>query len=164
MPEVDGLKTGYYRAARFNVVATAKKGDLRLIVVVLGSPKSKIRDRVAVEKFKKYFSRYTMVKVIKKGQVIDKEIVLTQGETRTLKGVAGSEFRYFVARDKQSSLKTDINLPEEIDGEIQKGQKLGELSITFEDKPVGKVDIVSPAHVLKAGIFTRLLRYFGLDY
>ena len=34
----DGLKTGYYRETGFNVVATASKNDLRLIVVVLGKP------------------------------------------------------------------------------------------------------------------------------
>ena len=120
MPNVDGLKTGYYRKAGYSVVATAKKGGLRLIVVVLGSPKARARDNVAIEKFKKYFSQYTMVKVIKKGQVIDKEIILPQGKTMTLKGIADSEFLYPVAKDKRNSLKTVINLPEEIDGEIKK--------------------------------------------
>jgi D-alanyl-D-alanine carboxypeptidase (penicillin-binding protein 5/6) len=56
MPEVDGLKTGYTRRAGFNIVATGKRGDNRLIVVVLGSPASKIRDRFAMEKFREYLT------------------------------------------------------------------------------------------------------------
>jgi D-alanyl-D-alanine carboxypeptidase (penicillin-binding protein 5/6) len=56
MPEVDGLKTGYTRRAGFNIVATGKRGDNRLIVVVLGSPESKIRDRFAMEKFREYLT------------------------------------------------------------------------------------------------------------
>ena len=162
MPNVDGLKTGYYRKAGYSVVATAKKEGLRLIVVVLGSPKARARDNVAIEKFKKYFSQYTMVKVIKKGQVIDKEIILPQGKTMTLKGIADSEFLYPVAKDKRNSLKTVINLPEEIDGEIKKGQKLGELNISYSNKLIGKINIVSPVNVPKAGVFTRLFRLFGL--
>ena len=162
MPNVDGLKTGYYREAGYSVLATAKKGDLRLIVVVLGSPKARARDNVAIEKFKKYFSQYTMVKVIRKGQVIDKEIILPQGKTMTLKGIADSEFLYPVAKDKRNSLKTLINLPEEIDGEIKEGQKLGELNISYSSKFIGKVNIVSPVNVPKAGVFTRLFRFFGL--
>ena len=56
MPEVDGIKTGYTRRAGFNIVATGKRGDNRLIVVVLGSPASKIRDRFAMEKFREYLA------------------------------------------------------------------------------------------------------------
>ena len=46
MPEIDGLKTGYYSSTGFNVVATAKRGDLRFIAVVMGSPSGRIRDDV----------------------------------------------------------------------------------------------------------------------
>ncbi|SIQ21087.1 D-alanyl-D-alanine carboxypeptidase (penicillin-binding protein 5/6) [Alkalispirochaeta americana] len=35
-PGVDGMKTGYTSAAGYNVVATARRGDQRLIAVVLG--------------------------------------------------------------------------------------------------------------------------------
>lgn len=35
---VDGLKTGYHRRAGFNVCATAKRDERRLIAVVMGSP------------------------------------------------------------------------------------------------------------------------------
>jgi D-alanyl-D-alanine carboxypeptidase (penicillin-binding protein 5/6) len=51
VPGVDGLKTGYTRRAGFNIVATGSNGDRRLIVVVLGSPESRIRDAFAAEKF-----------------------------------------------------------------------------------------------------------------
>ena len=54
VPGVDGLKTGYTRKAGFNIVATAKTGDRRLIVVVLGSPESRIRNGFATEKFREH--------------------------------------------------------------------------------------------------------------
>lgn len=43
----DGLKTGYFYAAGFSIAATAQKNDARAIVVVLGSPASKERDKQA---------------------------------------------------------------------------------------------------------------------
>ncbi|MCD6586595.1 MAG: D-alanyl-D-alanine carboxypeptidase [Desulfobacteraceae bacterium] len=43
----DGLKTGYFRAAGFSIAATARKKDVRAIVVVLGSVSSKERDKHA---------------------------------------------------------------------------------------------------------------------
>ena len=44
-PDVDGLKTGYVRVAGFHMVATAKRGDKRLIAVVLGAKNPQIRSR-----------------------------------------------------------------------------------------------------------------------
>lgn len=57
MPEVDGLKTGYYRRAGHNIVATAKKDNLRLLVIVLGSPTARMRDVFVMQKFKEYFAK-----------------------------------------------------------------------------------------------------------
>lgn len=41
----DGLKTGYVDASGFNIIATAKRGTKRVIVVLLGSPSSSTRAR-----------------------------------------------------------------------------------------------------------------------
>lgn len=46
----DGLKTGYTRSAGFCLVATAQRGGRRVIVVVMGSSTSKVRD-AHVKKF-----------------------------------------------------------------------------------------------------------------
>lgn len=48
MEEVDGLKTGFIRAAGFHIVATAKRDKTRLIAVVLGAKSPGIRDRETV--------------------------------------------------------------------------------------------------------------------
>jgi len=37
-PGVDGLKTGWIAASGYNLLATAKRGDTRVLVVVLGAP------------------------------------------------------------------------------------------------------------------------------
>lgn len=42
---VDGLKTGFVCDAGYNITATAKRGDTRLIAVVLGAQNSKVRQK-----------------------------------------------------------------------------------------------------------------------
>ena len=42
---VDGLKTGYIRASKFNLVSSAKRDGRRVIAVVFGAPSPKARDR-----------------------------------------------------------------------------------------------------------------------
>ncbi len=162
MSSIDGLKTGFYRKSGYNIVATARKGDLRLIVVVMGSPAAKVRDDLVEEKVKKHLPLYEMVSIIKKGDTIDREIVLTEATQRKLKGVTADGFSYPMLIKRKNSVKKELNLPEKLDGEIKQGQKLGDLVVKLDEEVIGKVDIVSPAAIPKAGYFTRLLRKFGI--
>ncbi len=52
---VDGIKTGYTRAAGFNLVASAQRGDRRLIGVVLGAPTSPVRNAMMADLFDQAF-------------------------------------------------------------------------------------------------------------
>jgi D-alanyl-D-alanine carboxypeptidase (penicillin-binding protein 5/6) len=160
---IDGLKTGFYQKSGYNIVATARKGDLRLIVVVLGSPTAKARDDFVEETVKRFLPLYEMVPVVKKGETIDREIVLTEATLRKLRGITSDGFSYPVPVKKRSALRKEIDLPEKMGGGIKQGQKLGELVVKLDEEVIGKVDIVSPVAVPKAGFFTRLLRKFGIN-
>jgi D-alanyl-D-alanine carboxypeptidase (penicillin-binding protein 5/6) len=52
----DGFKTGYYQAAGFSIAATAKKGGVRIITLVMGSKDRKVRDAKASELMAKGFT------------------------------------------------------------------------------------------------------------
>jgi D-alanyl-D-alanine carboxypeptidase (penicillin-binding protein 5/6) len=45
----DGFKTGYFVKAGFSIAATAKRGDTRIIAIVMGSKNRKVRDAKATE-------------------------------------------------------------------------------------------------------------------
>ena len=163
LPGVDGLKTGYYRETGFNVVATALKTDLRIIVVVLGSPKARTRDDLAAEKFKTAFAQYKTVTVVKKGEAVDQEFILTEAKIGKIKGVAGADFSYPVPRDQQGTFKKEPVPAEKVRGEVKEGQKLGELVLKLDGQVVGKVDVVSPVNLPKANSFTILIRKIGIN-
>lgn len=52
----DGFKTGYFKAAGFSIVATAKRGGVRIIAIVTGSKDRKLRDAKAAELLAKGFA------------------------------------------------------------------------------------------------------------
>ncbi len=52
---VDGLKTGFVCSSGYNIIATAKRGDTRLIAVVLGSRSSGVRERETAKLLDKGF-------------------------------------------------------------------------------------------------------------
>ncbi|MGB3225770.1 MAG: D-alanyl-D-alanine carboxypeptidase family protein [Desulforhopalus sp.] len=51
----DGFKTGYFQAAGFSIVATAKRDGVRIIAIVMGSKDRKVRDAKAKELLAKGF-------------------------------------------------------------------------------------------------------------
>ncbi|MCX6992265.1 MAG: D-alanyl-D-alanine carboxypeptidase [Kiritimatiellaeota bacterium] len=51
----DGMKTGYFTAAGYSIVATARRGDNRVIAVVMGSPNGRLRDTKTAELLAKGF-------------------------------------------------------------------------------------------------------------
>lgn len=53
----DGFKTGYFKAAGFSIVATAKRNGVRIIALVLGSIDRKVRDAKASELLAKGFAK-----------------------------------------------------------------------------------------------------------
>ncbi len=53
--EVDGLKTGYTKNARFCLVASAKKNDHRLIAIALGARGPYLRNQIVTEMLNNYY-------------------------------------------------------------------------------------------------------------
>jgi D-alanyl-D-alanine carboxypeptidase len=58
-PGADGMKTGFICASGFNVVASASRGDRRLIAVVLGASSSLARTGRAAQMFERGFAANT---------------------------------------------------------------------------------------------------------
>jgi D-alanyl-D-alanine carboxypeptidase (penicillin-binding protein 5/6) len=162
MPEVDGLKTGYYRSTGFNITATAKRGDFHLVVVVMGSSTGKLRDEFALGKFKTYFAQYVVTPLAKKGDPVEKEVFLEDGKYKKIKGVCASDFSYPLLRSKKKDVKRLISVPDRVKGEVKEGQKLGEVKFQLDEEVIGKVDVISPVYVPKANLFTRIFRKLGL--
>jgi serine-type D-Ala-D-Ala carboxypeptidase (penicillin-binding protein 5/6) len=162
MSEVDGLKTGFYGETGFNIAATARKNDLRLIVVVMGSPSGRIRDNLVQEKFRQTFAQYKKLDLAKKGETINQEINLPDGETGKIKGVLAADFSYSVPVNSKAAVVREIQLPAKIAGPVKVGQKLGTLNFKSESQVIGQVDIISPAAVPEAGFFKKMLRKIGL--
>lgn len=153
---MDGLKTGFYRDAGYSIVTTAKRNDLRMIAVVMGSPAARIRDNIAEEKLKNAFARYEIVSVIRKGDPVDREVALPEGRQKNLKPIAATGFSYPVPRDRKKQLVRDLDLPEQVMGEVQMGQRIGEIVIRLEGEVIGRVDLVSPVHVARKSFLQRL--------
>lgn len=58
---IDGIKTGYIAASGYNLVASVKKDEKRLIGVVMGGKSSKTRDKMMTSLLEKSFGKLNIV-------------------------------------------------------------------------------------------------------
>ncbi|MCX7856966.1 MAG: D-alanyl-D-alanine carboxypeptidase [Deltaproteobacteria bacterium] len=160
---VDGLKTGYLKSSGYNIVTTAKKDNFRVILVVMGSPSCRSRDDFVIDLINRVYSEWKLKDIVKKGEVVNKDIILPDGKFRKIKGVVAQTFFYPIRKNNPGIAEKEIRLPEKLSGEVKEGQKLGEILIKMDGEPIGNVDIVSPVYVPKANLFTRIIRRVGLN-
>jgi serine-type D-Ala-D-Ala carboxypeptidase (penicillin-binding protein 5/6) len=162
-PGCDGLKTGFYNEAGFNVVATAKRGGLRLIAVVLGTPRVNLTNfRQASELLSQGFLNYEMHPIAKKGSPVSQTVAVTGAETESIKPVWGADAGVFVKRDEAKGvLKVDYSLPASVAAPIKAGQQIGTAQVSESGKPVATIALLAPTEIPKKGsIVKRLFSFF----
>ncbi|HEY2987910.1 MAG TPA: D-alanyl-D-alanine carboxypeptidase family protein [Candidatus Binatia bacterium] len=155
-PGADGLKTGSYHEAGFNLAATAERDGMRLISVTLGSPTNKIRFREGARLLTMGFSEYKILTVMKPGEVVPQAIRIKGGQIKSLQAVVGSPAQILVKRADEKAIKSNIQLSSPVWAPLKKGDKLGELTLTLGDKPVGKFTLISNQDIQQSNIIWRL--------
>ncbi len=157
----DGLKTGFYYKAGFNVVATAHRNGMRLIAVVLGSPRKMQNFHAAANMMSLGFLDYEMKQVAKKGTPIKAAVKVSEGVTPAIKPVWADDSSVFVKREGAAKAVTvTYKLPVSIPAPVKAGEKVGMAEVSVDGKPVSAVALLAPAAVARQSFFARLMGHF----
>lgn len=134
-----GLKTGYTDAAKHCIIATAKKGDVELLVVILGDIKDdegiNHRPKDCKTLFEYGFNNYSPHKIISAGDIA-KTIDVKRGSLKTRKLDLRAEKDVFGLTPNNVSLDkviANIKLNENITAPITEGTVLGTISYTVDN-------------------------------
>ncbi len=153
----DGLKTGFYSQAGFNVTATAKRGGLRLIAVVMGSPRKQENFSQAATLLSQGFMNYYQYPVAKKGAPIPQAVTVSGGSSSQLKPVWGADLNIFMKHgDEKTAFKVDYELPAKLQAPIKAGQDIGTGNVIVDGQAAGSAPLIAPADVPRGGILSRL--------
>ncbi len=159
----DGIKTGFYYKAGFNVVATAHRGGMRLIAVVLGSPRKGENFRSAGEMLSVGFAHYQMKAIAKKGSASRVSVAVTDGSASKLVPVWGDDAAVFMKRgDDKAAFKVNYFVPSTVSAPIKAGQKIGSAEVIVEGQPTTTVALLASSDIAakKANLASRLLSRF----
>lgn len=160
---MDGLKTGYTEEAGFCLVATAKRGDRRLISVVLGAESNKERFAETARLLDYGFNFFKKVQVFKKGEVSG-EVLVDDGEIKRVKiEVLQDTFAVVKRRDEKRIVKK-ISPATHILAPFKKGTRAGVVTASLDGRVMAQSDLVTSKNVDRARFVLRLLRKLKLSW
>jgi len=143
----DGLKTGYYTAAGFEVTATAMRDGLRLMAVVLGAPTKKGCFDEAAKLLASGFAGYRAIDAAHAGKPVGNPIAVRSGKVAEVVGLAAADLHLMVPRSGAGQVKVEVKVPQEIAAPVKKGQVIGEVVVTRGAESLGRVDVLAAADV-----------------
>lgn len=148
----NGIKTGWTTAAGGCLTASAKRGEVELIAVVMHSPDNETRFDDATNLLNYGFEHIRMVEGINKER-IDKTVFVSGGEKAILHVAPADNLSFpLMAGEDSKLLKVTYDLPKVVDADkgIDKEQILGEAVLRYDGKPVARVPLVAQENI-KAG-------------
>lgn len=147
MPNVDGLKTGFYNRAGFSVVATAKRGKIRLISVVIGSKYERVRTQTTSHLLTKGFVEFGHVKVLEKGIQLGSPLPVKNGKAESVSLLTDDAVELFLKYSDKSKIKQHFNLPRSINAPVLQGMIVGSVELRLHDQVLQTVNLISANNV-----------------
>ena len=156
---LDGLKTGYTKRAGSCLVATAKRGGMRLISVVLGCRSEKIRDDETRRLLSWGFNNYSRIPIVRQGENMG-TVLLDWGMEPEVRALAGTTAVAVLNTRQAKQIRRKIDLPDELPAPVEAGDELGTLSVSLGDSLLAQFEVVAAKSIARMGLWDRLLSYF----
>lgn len=156
---ITGLKTGTTNDAGCCMAASATRGDMSLVAVVLGCNSGKERFSDAAALLDYGFANFSVTQ-LKAPDDLPKTIKVENGMQKNI-GI-GCDINSSIVLDKNSGSKivSKIDLPESIEAPVASGQKLGTVTYSLDGKAVKSFEITALQHAEQisfASVFSVLL-------
>ncbi len=156
---LDGLKTGYTGRACFCLVATAVRGDMRLVSVILGASHEKARRQETARLLSWGFNTFSKVPLVQAGVPMGK-VRLDWGLEPEVQTQSRDTVVAVLSPLQEKQLVRKLELPAELPAPVRAGEGLGLLEITLGDSLLAQVDLVAEKSVGRMGLWEKFMSYF----
>lgn len=154
----NGIKTGWTSAAGGCLAASAKRGDVELITIVMRSTDQNTRFDDATALLNYGFEHVRMIKVVDARRV-EKTVFVRNGKHGKLRVGMAEDLNFpLMADENPKLLQVTYELEKIIDatGGISEGKVLGEAVLRYDGKPVSRVPLIALESVAEGFSFASL--------
>jgi D-alanyl-D-alanine carboxypeptidase (penicillin-binding protein 5/6) len=151
----DGLKTGHTEAAGYGLMASAKRGDRRLVLVVNGLQNMQARADESARLIDWGFREFDAYPFFKAGQPVEAAPVWMGAEAEVPATVA-QDLVVTMSRDERRGLKVTARFDRPVQAPVAKGDQVGRLVIEGPGFSTREVPLVAAKDVAELGVFGRI--------
>jgi D-alanyl-D-alanine carboxypeptidase (penicillin-binding protein 5/6) len=148
------MKTGHTDAAGFCLVASSKRGERRLLSVLLGGTSESSRAQDSQKLLNWGYQFFDSVKLHAAGEIV-KSLEIWKGTARAVKAGFKRDLILTVPKGETGKLRAELVSQQPLVAPVAEGQQVGALRVTLDGKPVGEYPLVALEAVPVAGIFGR---------
>jgi D-alanyl-D-alanine carboxypeptidase (penicillin-binding protein 5/6) len=157
-PFVDGVKTGHTARAGYVLVGSASRRGAQVVSVVLGTPSEAARDADSLALLRWGVAQFRRAKVVREGKRYARAGVRwREGDKVDL--VASRDVTLTVRRGRKLTRRVDA--PEEIEGPLPAGSRVGKVDVIQDGRVVRSVPLVTASPVEGAGIVRKAASSLG---
>lgn len=155
-PTVDGLKTGWTSEAGYCLVSSAKRDDMRLISVVMGTDSEEARAQETQKLLSYGFRFFETMNLYERGAVLATPRVWG-GDINEVRVGVDEEVTMTLPRNRNDELRARLNLNADLQAPLGVGDEVGTLEIHMGENVVGERRLVALEDVEEGGFFKKLL-------
>ena len=161
---VDGIKTGHTEAAGYCLVASAKRGDMRLISVVMGASSEEGRAQESQKLLSYGFRYYETAKVYSAGDVLKADNRVWFGKEDAVDLVVNNDIFLTYPRGAREQLDANVHIDKVIEAPLTTTGELGRLAITYQQQLLLDIPLFADRPIAEAGFFARLWDHLVLFF
>ena len=162
-PSVDGLKTGHTDEAGYCLTTSSKRGPMRLISVIFGTPSMNERASQTRTLLAWGFANFETANVQPANQVLAKAKVWFGKEDNVQIGLA-ENFNVTMPKGQADKIKTQLVVQPKLNAPLAKGQVVGKLVASLDGKIIAEKPLVALKPVEEASFFARLIDHIKMFF
>jgi D-alanyl-D-alanine carboxypeptidase (penicillin-binding protein 5/6) len=147
----DGLKTGHTEAGGYGLVASTRRGDRRVVVVLNGLESMHQRATEGERLMDWAFANFEDVTLFAAGDVVER-VPVWLGTSPTVPLVGGRDLVLTMPRNWRKNAKVLVNYDSPIRAPVAKGTPLGRLTVAGQGVPTMEVPLLAGDDVPKLGL------------
>ena len=153
-PYVDGVKTGHTEAAGWCLVASAKRGDRRLLAVVLGANSDAARASEAQKLLNWGFQTFDTVQLYQSGKPVS-TLRVWKGAQPDIKAGFLADRYLTLPKGKAGNLALTLEAQEPLVAPVARAQRVGVVKVALEGRPMAEFPLIALEDVAPANFFGR---------
>lgn len=148
LPECDGLKTGYIRAAGFCLTATAQRNGIRLVAVVMGSDKTG-RFTHTKSLLEQGFQMVTRVQPVQARMPVGKPVPVEKSMDEEVRLLARDPIEVIVRVVDADKLTLNVSAPVKLEAPLEAETEIGTVKLMLHGRELGSSPLILDRSVEK---------------